>query len=171
MCRPIIRMYMYAHVLIRATMESACMTTGHVRMCVESRPVTKAGSSREDNSTTSTSRSTGGVVTGFEFTGSSAMMLAAAATGLGEEEEKPSTVPSDSDVKAILYSAHHTTTPAPVRRKKEGGDTCTSGTYVCMYAYAHVCALIHKYSGTSLLWTPLGQETVPSLERCPYFRG
>ena len=131
---------------VQCVCHSHCGVSSCVRlctgMCVESRPVTKAGSSREDNSTTSSSRSTGSVVTGFEFTGSSSMMLAAAATGLGEEEEKPSTVPSDSDVKAILSSAHYTTTPAPVRRKKEGGDT--SGMYVCM----HTHMFVHLYIST-----------------------
>ena len=33
--------------------------------------------------------------------------------------------------------------------------------------YVHTCI----YSGSSLLWTPLDQENVSSLERCPYFRG
>ena len=28
-----------------------------------------------------------------------------------------------------------------------------------------------EYSGTSLLWTPLGPQEVSSLKRCPYFRG
>ena len=46
-------------------------------------------------------------------------------------------------------------------------------TYVRMYecVCCHLLRYIRyvrMYSGTSLLWTPLGQENVSSLERCPY---
>ena len=37
---------------------------------------------------------------------------------------------------------------------------------------AKVCdAYMYVYTQCSLLWTPLDQENVSSLERCPYFRG
>ena len=37
--------------------------------------------------------------------------------------------------------------------------------------HAHVEASIYMYSGTSLIWTPLGQKKVSLLVRCLDFRG
>ena len=42
-------------------------------------------------------------------------------------------------------------------------------TGVCMYECGG-CS-IYIYSGTSLIWTPLGQTKVLLIEICPYFRG
>ena len=49
--------------------------------------------------------------------------------------------------------------------------------YLCHRTYALCMSCIRsvvtmdRYSGTSLIQTPLGQKKVPVLERCPHFRG
>ena len=41
---------------------------------------------------------------------------------------------------------------------------------VSSFQESNVCNPNVTYSATSLLWTPLGQESVSLIERCPHFR-